>query len=153
MATAPRRTAAVQEKKALFLDAYVEEGTILHAAKRSGIGRQTHYDWINNDPEYVARFQQAREEATQMLEREARRRAIEGTRKPVYHQGKVVDTVLEYSDTLLIFLMKAARPGVYRERVDMTLDIRSLVTVYAAENGLNEAEVMAEAERLLTSGR
>ncbi len=52
-----------------------------------------------------------------MLEAEARRRAVEGVRKPVYCRGEIVGTVKEYSDTLLIFLMKGARPEKYRDNV------------------------------------
>ena len=40
------------------------------------------------------------------LEAEARRRAVEGVRKPVFYQGVICGWVGEYSDTLLIFLLK-----------------------------------------------
>ncbi len=39
-----------------------------------------------------------------------------GAPKPVYYQGKRVATVHEKSDALLMFLLKARRPEVYRER-------------------------------------
>ena len=47
----------------------------------------------------------------------ARRRAAEGTLKPVYQGGKLVGEIREFSDTLLIFLLKGKRPEVYRENV------------------------------------
>ena len=52
------------------------------------------------------------------LELEARRRAVEGTERPVFYQGGEVGYVREYSDTLLIFLLKAHRPNKFRERVE-----------------------------------
>jgi hypothetical protein len=41
--------------------------------------------------------------------------------KGIYHQGVQVgtETVTEYSDTLLIFLLKAKRPEVYRDRTEV----------------------------------
>ena len=57
-----------------------------------------------------------------MLEDEAIRRAKDGVReKPVYQGGKLVGHVQEYSDTLLIFLLKGARPEKYRDRVQQEL--------------------------------
>jgi hypothetical protein len=52
------------------------------------------------------------------LEQEARRRAHDGVRKPVYQGGKRVGYIQEYSDTLLIFLLKGLRPEKYRERFE-----------------------------------
>ena len=49
-------------------------------------------------------FEDADEEVTETLEREATRRASKGTLKPVFYQGKVCGEIREYSDTLLIFL-------------------------------------------------
>ena len=50
------------------------------------------------------------------LEDEARRRALQGVEKPVFREGRQVGTVTEYSDTLLIFLLKARRPEKFRDR-------------------------------------
>ena len=54
-------------------------------------------------------------EACDALEAEARRRAVEGVRKPIYCQGEICGTVREYSDTLLFFLLKGAMPEKYRD--------------------------------------
>ena len=42
---------------------------------------------------------------------------MEGTKKPVFHQGKRVGGVQEYSDTLLIFLLKGTRPKKFRDNM------------------------------------
>ena len=42
------------------------------------------------------------------------------SRPPVYYQGKEVGQIRKFSDTLLIFLLKGARPETYRERHEHT---------------------------------
>jgi hypothetical protein len=136
-------------KKRAFLAAYSELGTVTHAADAAGIDRRSHSNWMHSDPGYRDAFESAGEMAVQHLEREARRRAIEGTEKPVYQGGKLVGTIREYSDTLLIFLLKGARPERYRERVDLTVDMRREAERFAAEMGLDPIEVLAEAEAIV----
>jgi hypothetical protein len=104
-------------KKRAFLVAYSEVGNISQAAEIAGVSRQTHYDWLKDDPEYPALFRHAEKQACDRLEQEARRRAVEGVKKPVFHGGKQVGVVQEYSDTLLIFLMKGAMPHKYKDRI------------------------------------
>lgn len=107
-------------KKAAFLAAYAETATVKYAAEAAQIDRKTHYRWLASDPEYAEALREAAEEAVERLEREALRRALEGTQKAVYHNGKVVGYVTEYSDTLLIFLLKGARPQKYRDNAQLT---------------------------------
>jgi hypothetical protein len=52
---------------------------------------------------------------TAALENEAVRRAYHGVEKPVFYKGEVCGYTQDYSDTLLIFLLKARKPEVYRE--------------------------------------
>jgi hypothetical protein len=88
----------------------------------AGIDRGTHYDWLRKDREYRAQFEAATDQAAQALEDEAVRRAYEGVERPVYQMGKQVGVIREYSDTLLIFLLKGLRPAKYRERYDVVVD-------------------------------
>ena len=39
-----------------------------------------------------------------------------GVPKPVYYQGKLIGHVPHYSDALLMFLLRAHRPEIYRDR-------------------------------------
>jgi hypothetical protein len=95
------RTAGTTSTKARqrFLDVLASGVTASAAASAAGIGRQTAYDLRNSDEEFAAGWEDALEAGTQLLEDEARRRA------------------LDRSDTLLIFLLKARRPHVYRDNV------------------------------------
>ncbi|MDQ2782746.1 MAG: hypothetical protein M3Y26_09485 [Actinomycetota bacterium] len=110
-------------KKRAFLAAYAELGTVTHAAKAANVHRTTHTDWLAADPDYAEAFEVAKEQAIEKLEREAIRRAVEGVDKPVYQGGKMVGTIREYSDVLLIFQLKALRPDKYRERFQVQADV------------------------------
>lgn len=108
--------------KRQFLERFRREGNVSHAAK--GIcDRQRVYDWKKDDPDFLAAYQQAEIDATEVLEHEATRRAVRGVKKVkgVYYQGEQIatETEIDYSDTLLIFLLKARAPDKYRERLDL----------------------------------
>jgi len=112
------------DKKPAFLAAYRELGNITRAAKVVGVERTRHYDWLRDDQEYAAAFKLADEEAVENLEAEARRRAVEGLKRKKFdgRGNPVLDPETgqqyeehEYSDTLLIFLLKGAKPDKYRE--------------------------------------
>lgn len=129
-----------EQAQAAFLDAFAELGTVTHAAAAAGIDRQTHYNWLESDPEgYGKRFEEAKARAIDKLEREATRRAVEGVDEPVFWQGMQVSTVRKYSDTLLIFLLKGAKPEKYRERYEHSGPnggpIQTAVTFYLPDNG------------------
>lgn len=111
-------------KKGAFLVAYASTGNICEAAKAARIERRQHYRWLE-DPEYAKAFDDAHETAGETLEAEARRRAESGWDEPVFGKLPGKDTgsgqvgvVRKYSDTLLIFLLKGAKPEKYRERID-----------------------------------
>ena len=72
---------------------------VAEACKAAGIGRRTAYDERQRDEQFALAWADVLEEATEELEQVAVRRAREG------------------SDTLLIFLLKARRPDVYRDNV------------------------------------
>jgi len=100
-----------------FLDALAETANVTASAAIAGIHRDTAYDHRNRDEEFRAAWESALDQAVDALEAEARRRALDGTRKPVFYRGKRAGFVREYSDTLMIFLLKAHRPNKFRERV------------------------------------
>ena len=102
-------------KQQAFLAAYANSGNVTRAAELSGVHRRSHYHWMKNNPAYEEAFQYANDDAVDLLAAEARRRAVEGVENPIFHNGKKVGAVRDYSDTLLIFLLKAARPEVYRD--------------------------------------
>lgn len=106
----------VPGKRARFLAAYRACGSITGAARASGVDHSSHYRRLRRDAGYAAEFANSRQIASDVLEEEARRRAVEGIEVPVYHAGKVVGHRLRYSDRLLVFLLKANRPEKFGTR-------------------------------------
>ena len=126
-------------KKRAFLVAFAKVGVIGKAAEIARIHRSMHHHWMKTDPDYPDLFHQAEEEAIEILEMEAKRRAVEGINDPIIYQGAIsgswVDkegrqvakdtpgstliplTVKRYSDNLLMFILKAANPQKYRDNV------------------------------------
>jgi hypothetical protein len=99
-----------------FLAAVAKTGNITRAAAIAGCSRQRHYQWLYRIEEYEKAFADAMDQAADLLEAEARRRAVEGVIEPVFYQGATVGAIRSYSDTLLIFLLKGARPEKFRDR-------------------------------------
>lgn len=80
----------------------------------------------------------AKEEADDRLETEALRRAVEGVDEPVFHKGKVCGKVRRYSDGLLQALLRANRPGKFRESVDHTHTGNVTLKMYGQETPLHK---------------
>ena len=105
------------KKKALFCQALAEGGSVSKAASAVGVSRNAMYKLRKRDEEFAQEWDDAVESGTDVLEDEAVRRAKEGTDKPVFYQGVECGRVREYSDTLLIFMLKARRPEKFRDGV------------------------------------
>ncbi len=88
------------EKKRKFLELLAELGNATHAAEGIDVTRQCLYNARKNDPEFAEAWGAAHDLGNESLEDIARQRAKDG------------------SDTLLIFLLKGARPEKYRERFE-----------------------------------
>lgn len=119
--------------KASFLYMYPTHGTIEATLRAIGLkSRTTFYDWLKTDVAFKASFEEIKRVYIERMEREADRRAIEGVNKPVFYKGKLVTdkdgnpvTIKEYSDTLLIFRLKALAPEKYREKSSIELTGRN----------------------------
>jgi hypothetical protein len=111
--------------KHAFLECYAKWANISYACEMSGVARQNVYDWQEHDAAFALAFQQAEAAATERLEREAWRRATEGTpyKRTSYWHGEPVgtDEKIEYSGQLMLLLLRARKPDVYREKVDVTV--------------------------------
>lgn len=114
------RTSLTPIKKEKFLKILEESANVSRAAKAIGVSRRTIYDHKKSDVEFSAAWEDAIESGVDALEEEARRRAYEGTQKPVYYLGKKRGFIREYSDTLMIFLLKANRPEKFKDRFEHT---------------------------------
>lgn len=100
-----------------FLAILGECGNVTDACKAANVSRVTAYEHKKNDAAFAEEWEAALQQAADVLEREAWRRATEGVEEPQFFRGKVCGYVRKYSDLLLIFLMKACNPAKYREKV------------------------------------
>lgn len=98
-----------------FLSYLAHSGNVTASAEYAGIGRTTVYDHRERNESFRSAWKDAIEQATDLLELEARRRAADGVLEPVFYKGRKVAAVRKYSDTLLIFLLKAHRPEKFRD--------------------------------------
>jgi hypothetical protein len=108
------------EKKAQFCEELRKAGgNVSRTAEICAVSKMGAYDAAKADPEFSRAWDEAVEFGIEELETEARRRAYLGVDEPVYQGGKEVGLVRKYSDTLLIFLLKGAKPDKYRDRQDV----------------------------------
>jgi hypothetical protein len=97
-----------------FIDALSATSSVVQAARAAGISPRTAYRHRKGNAHF----------------REAWRRAVEGYDYPVTYGGQITDTYKKYSDTLLIFLLKAncpekyARPGEVDDQDDELMTFR-----------------------------
>lgn len=104
-----------------LITTYAQCGIMTNALKLCQITRQTHEKWCKESAEYNEALRQARDEAADGIEFEARRRAVDGYTRIVFYQGKaLIDPITGdyyrehvYSDDLLKFLLKGYKPEMF----------------------------------------
>lgn len=130
-----RQTETQEKARERFLDALATGVSVAKAALAGGVSRATVYRWREADEAFAQLWDDAYEAGTDALEDEARRRAVEGTQKPVFYKGEVVGHVREYSDTLLAMQLNARRPEKYRtnHKVEMTGGVKITIAPDDAE--------------------
>lgn len=127
----PEKAAPVWEKA--FLSALAEAGVVRYACKAAGVSTPVVYARRQEAPDFAAAWAQALDDAADLLESEAVRRGRDGIVEIVVGKNGETYENTKYSDTLLIFLLKGARPEKYRERFDTKLSgSLDLGTVVAA---------------------
>ena len=117
MANRLKLTDRAKEK---FLEVVRATCNVSEAARAIGMARRSLYDARARDSEFAQLWDVAVEEASDRLEGEAWRRAVEGWDEPVFFQGKVVGAVRKYSDRMLELLLKGHRPEKYKDRHEVT---------------------------------
>jgi hypothetical protein len=121
--------ASAGEWRPAFLTALRNTANVRYACEQAATSRMTAYKHKREDAAFAAEWREALTDACDLLELEARRRAVEG------------------SDSLLMKLLAAHRPNKYREnvKVDGRLDVHNR---YSDLDELSAAELDAECRRL-----
>ena len=112
------RTRVTAKKRAKFLEVLADTANVTKASDAIGIDRFSLYRIRDKDEEFRLQWDEAVERGTNRLEDEAVRRATEGWDEPVFYLGQQTGMVRKFSDTLLIFMLKARRPEKFRERIE-----------------------------------
>ena len=130
-----------------FLDHLRESANIAASARAVGVSSSAAYGLRERDADFRASWDEALEDAFDMLEAEARRRAFQGVEEPVVYQGSMqwktrqwIDedgeehweylrdaqgnriplTVTKYSDSLAQFLLKGYRRRKFGDKTEIT---------------------------------
>lgn len=156
--SAALRQQLTPKKRAAFLDALARCGNVTQAAAAIGMSRPSLYDHRAKDGDFRAQWDAAHELGADALEDEARRRAFEGVEEPLTcAKGLILDdygqpvTVRKYSDTLLIFLLKGAKPERYRENIKVSATLAHSLVPHGEAKAL--ADDLLDAVRYLPDAR
>ena len=101
----------------VFLEALRNTGNVTLAAATAGVHRTTAYVAKEANAAFSGQWEDALALAGSGMEQEARRRAMEGVLEPVFYKGEPIGAIRKFSDTLLMFLLKAHNPKKYRENM------------------------------------
>lgn len=97
-----------KKRQEMFLQAYANTGTVYHACRMSGVSRCTMYYWRNNDKDFAYAMQVAIDCNTEQLEQACFQKAMKG------------------DSLLMMFLLKARKPEVYREKYEVKIDVEEV---------------------------
>lgn len=126
-----RRPASLPDWRPVFLANLAGGMTATAACAAAGVTRQTVY--AIKDESFLQAKADAELASAELLEAEARRRAMEGVDEPVFHEGSICGYKRRYSDTLMIFLLKGRNREVFGDAVKVDHD-DSLRTVADGES-------------------
>jgi hypothetical protein len=134
-----------------YLAAYAIAGTPTRAAQAAGVSSRRHDAWVASDPAYGDAFLLAQAMAAELLESEARRRALLGYQRPIYQRGVLVGYETRYSDTLMLALLQANMPAKYGRTVSVQHS-GAVGQVHVDVRDLSDADLLALASRGMDVG-
>lgn len=87
------------------------------AAAACGCGTKYFQKRRKADPQFEEDYQDARKDGDDIIRAEIMRRGVDGVKRAIYHDGKVVGYKQEYSDQLLMFLAKSRMPEEFGDKL------------------------------------
>ena len=100
----------------VFLEELAKWGVVEHACHLAGIRRSAACKARQDNPSFAEEWDEAKAKIVGTLEVLARQRATVGELKPVYFQGKKIDSIREVDNTGLRWLLSKLKPEVYAEK-------------------------------------
>lgn len=115
-------TKSAAELQEVFLGAFALTGIVKSGLDAANVARSTYYYWIENDPTFAERVEEAREEANDILRAQVRGFAMEGFEKPLHYKGLLTgDKIREHSDSLIQFWTRSRMPKEFRQNQGIEL--------------------------------
>lgn len=131
------RAVLAKKKRKVFLSILAKTGQVAVAARACGhTDTSTFQHFRRHDEDFAEDWNHALEAAANILEEEAVRRAIEGVLEPVYYKGEIAGYKTNYSDTLMMFILRKLDPS-YRDTSrggDMNINFGIAVLPITAQN-------------------
>ena len=124
-----------EDFKETFLDMLSEIPNITAICKLLNVGHSAVNRARKKDPKFDDSVKEAIECGYDMLEEEARRRAVDGVLEPVFFQGEEVGQIRRYSDQLLSQLLKGYRPKRFNPGANVSVDNGEKVTLIINTGG------------------
>jgi hypothetical protein len=115
------------------------------AARFAKITRDTAYAHRKQDAEFAQQWEDAQEEAVELLHARTFQRAIEGDCEPILYMGVPVAYVRKFSDKLQIEMLRAYRPDTFKTAgVNVNLGVKGDVFVLSEEQRHKLIEINRE---------
>lgn len=145
-------TDEIANRKALFIESMRQYGIVTVAADYAGITRQSAHKWRRLDKAFAAQWKEAKSISFGLLEKAANERARVGWEEEVYGKGGYVGTRKRYSDTILMFLMKAGNKKRYGDSHTVQQNISGSLGVRKAGD-LTKEELLAIVQEGKANGK
>lgn len=97
----------------VFLECLRDTANVRLACTRAGVSREAAYRLRERDPAFAAAWQDALDDACDLLEARAREWATIGVEEEVWHQGQIAGKTRKADSAMLRFLLQAHRPELY----------------------------------------
>lgn len=115
-----KKTKLTPELLNKFLTLVANNGGIISDACRDlNLSRTVIYTRKHADEEFAVLMEKAQDDGIDLLEDEAKRRALDGTEEPVFFQGKICGHIRRKSDTMMNMMLKGHRKR-YRDKHEIS---------------------------------
>lgn len=113
--TKAKRESWTTEKKQDFLANLAATANVRASIRATGMSESAVYRLRQRSPDFRAQWGVALREGYARLELMLLERAMNGTKKPVFHAGQQIGQIIEYSDRLALTLLSVHRDTVMGE--------------------------------------
>ena len=129
-----------------FFALLAEHGLIHKAARDAGTTAKQVAKYREGNEAFEEYTQQALESSNDILEMEARRRAVDGIEREIYYKGEVVGYEQQYSDTLLVKMLEAKRKQEFATKLNVEHSVAPTVLIRSFDTDPTDPTQIIDAE-------